>query len=137
MKLLAQVGLGIKSRNPHHSQKTTDSLGIELRRSVVPKVCRQLAVSLRRVGHMKLVQLPHERQVRRVLAVGQIPPLLFVSAVDAAAIRTSQLALALDANSIFRPGNERGALRGVQRLESASSSKNSNAKGTSDFFSHT
>ena len=82
MKLLAQVGLGIKSRNLHHSQKTTDSLGIELRRSVVPKVCRQLAVSPRRVGHMKLVQLPHERQVRRVLAVGQILPLLLVLLQD-------------------------------------------------------
>ena len=46
-------------------------------------------------------------------------------------------AICLALGVLFRPGNERGALRGVQRLESASSSKNSNAKGTSDFFSHT
>ena len=54
--------------------------------------------------------------VRRVLVVGQILPLLFVSAVDVAVIRTSQPALAPDANSRLRPGNECGALREGQRL---------------------
>lgn len=116
MKPPAQVGLGVKGRNPHLAQQTTDSLAVESRNPVVPKVRRQLAVPPRRIRHMKLVQLPHQRQVCRVLAVRQLLPLLLVAAVHAATISSNQLALTLDANSRFRPGNECGALRGGQRL---------------------
>lgn len=116
MKPLAQVGLGVKCRNPHLAQQTTDPLAIESRNPIVPEVRRQLAIPPRRIRHMKLIQLPHQGQVGLILAVRQILPLLLVAAVHAAAIRTSQLALAPDANSRLRPGNECGALRGGQRL---------------------